>query len=302
MFSLLLSTASLFAQNKWNAAFQAYIDQYKGVAIEEMLRYNIPASITLAQGLIESGAGQSKLAVYGNNHFGIKCHDWQGNKIYKDDDVRDECFRSYENPRESFEDHSKFLAQRPRYQKLFTLSRTDYKGWARGLKAAGYATDPHYPKKLIGIIELYNLHDFDTASGEVAPATGMPSMAITTPTEQPIAQHAFFLRNDNCYLKARRGDTFQSIAEEVLIPAHKLAEYNERNKNDVLSEGDIVYLRHKRNSAEVQFKGKLHIVKAGESMYSIAQFYGIKLESLYKMNKLTPDYDIAVGDGLRVFQ
>ena len=151
------------AQIRWNQTYQQYIDQYKDIAIEQMLQYHIPASITLAQGLFESGAGKSELALKGNNHFGIKCNGWTGRKTYHDDDERNECFRAYDSPYESFVDHSKFLAGSKRYSSLFNLKTTDYKGWARGLKAAGYATNPQYANKLIDIIQLYKLYQYDTA-------------------------------------------------------------------------------------------------------------------------------------------
>ena len=151
LLSLLLSL-HLQAQMRWNSVYQSYIDQYKNLAIEEMLRYNIPASITLAQGLFESGAGRSELSIKGNNHFGIKCHNWTGPTVYHNDDAANECFRSYDNALQSYEDHSRFLKQNGRYSSLFQLDRTDYKGWARGLKAAGYATNPRYADKLIELI------------------------------------------------------------------------------------------------------------------------------------------------------
>ena len=149
------------AQMRWNSVYQSYIDQYKNLAIEEMLRYNIPASITLAQGLFESGAGRSELSIKGNNHFGIKCHDWTGASVYHNDDAANECFRSYDNALQSYEDHSRFLKQNSRYRSLFQLVRTDYKGWARGLKSCGYATNPQYADKLIELIELYKLYTLD---------------------------------------------------------------------------------------------------------------------------------------------
>lgn len=138
--ALILSVTHVSAQIKWNSAYQAYIDQYKDLAIEQMLKYNIPASITLSQGLLESGAGRSWLTKSSNNHFGIKCHGWTGRRVFHDDDERGECFRAYDNPRQSFEDHSRFLATQSRYARLFNYSRTDYKSWARGLKHCGYAT------------------------------------------------------------------------------------------------------------------------------------------------------------------
>ena len=147
---------------KWNQRYQRYIDKYKDIAIYEMLQHGIPASITLAQGVLESGAGESELTRKGNNHFGIKCHDWTGPTTYHDDDETGECFRVYQSALESYEDHSRFLC-RSRYQRLFSLSRTDYKGWARGLKACGYATNPKYAQLLIDIIECYNLSPLDRA-------------------------------------------------------------------------------------------------------------------------------------------
>ena len=160
---MLLMCATSSAQMKWNQSYQTYINQYKDLAIEQMLRYRIPASITLAQGLFESRAGQSDLARQGNNHFGIKCHNWTGPTQYHDDDAHGECFRVYQDAKESYEDHSRFLAKQPRYSRLFSLNTTDYKGWAHGLKSCGYATNPQYANKLIQIIELYRLQDYDKA-------------------------------------------------------------------------------------------------------------------------------------------
>ncbi|UKM64805.2 glucosaminidase domain-containing protein [Flavobacteriaceae bacterium GSB9] len=142
---------------------ERYIDTYKEVAQSEMKLYGIPASITLAQGILESASGTGRLTVEANNHFGIKCHEWTGAKIYHDDDRRQECFRKYKDAKYSFRDHSLFLTERKRYSKLFTLKKEDYKGWARGLRAAGYATDRRYPEKLISLIERYNLYEYDKA-------------------------------------------------------------------------------------------------------------------------------------------
>lgn len=140
---------------------EKYIDNFKDIAKEEMRLYNIPASITLAQGILESASGGGRLSVEANNHFGIKCHEWTGAKIYHDDDLKQECFRKYTDAKYSFRDHSLFLTERKRYSKLFNLKKEDYKGWAKGLKEAGYATDKQYPQKLISLIERYNLYEFD---------------------------------------------------------------------------------------------------------------------------------------------
>lgn len=285
------------AQLKWNSRYQAYIDQYKDLAIAEMLKYNIPASITLAQGLLESGAGMSELARNGNNHFGIKCHDWTGARTYHDDDATNECFRAYRDVYESYEDHSRFLARQPRYRSLFRLKRTDYKGWAKGLKKCGYATSPTYAKQLIGIIELYKLHKYDKAKKYDKFMVERSSVKDVAPS---INLHPIHIYNKNYYLNVRQGDTFRSIAREVGISYKKLAKYNERDKNDRLIPGEIIYLKKKQKKADKAYKNRPHRVKAGESMYSIAQYYGIRLESLYKMNDLSPDYSIQVGDLLRV--
>ena len=291
-----LSLITCVAQIRWNQTYQQYIDQYKDVAIEQMKHYGIPASITLAQGIFESGAGQSELAVRANNHFGIKCNGWTGRKSYHDDDERGECFRAYDNAYESFEDHSKFLSSRQRYSSLFKLKKDDYKGWARGLKAAGYATNPQYADRLIEIIQLYKLYEYDKAKGYdkfLSEHTKDNSL-----NGQPL--HSIKVFNKNYYLIARRGDTFKSIADEIGISYRKIAKYNERDKRDQLEEGEIIWLKKKQTKAPKDYKGRLHYVRNGESMYSIAQKYGIRLKNLYKMNHLTPDYQIRIGDALRL--
>lgn len=163
IFLFSISSMASWAQMRWNQTYQLYINQYKDLAIREMLQYRIPASITLAQAVFESGAGRSRLARLGNNHFGIKCHGWTGRTIAEDDDALGECFRAYDHPLQSFEDHSKFLVNSSRYRKLFSLSMQDYRGWAHGLKACGYATNPRYAYKLIELIELYKLYVYDSA-------------------------------------------------------------------------------------------------------------------------------------------
>jgi len=297
LWAMLLLANVAYAQMRWNSAYQQYIDQYKDLAIEQMKKYHVPASITLAQGLLESRAGLSDMARKGNNHFGIKCHNsWRGATVYYDDDAANECFRAYDNVYDSYEDHSRFLANGSRYQSLFRLKQTDYKGWARGLKKAGYATNPQYANRLIDIIQLYKLDRYDKAKHyNKFYARHSRDVAVGGGTLHPIYEY-----NNNYYVKARRGDTFRTIAQEVGLSYRKLAQYNERDKNDALEEGDIVYLKKKRTKAPKDYKGRLHYVRVGQSMYSIAQLYGIRLKSLYKMNDLSPDYQIKVGDGLRV--
>ena len=299
LFACLFFISHLSAQMRWNSVYQEYIDQYKDLEIEEMLRYNIPASITLAQGIFESGAGRSELSVKGNNHFGIKCHGWAGRSVYHDDDARNECFRAYDNVLQSYEDHSKFLRYNVRYNSLFTLQRTDYRGWAQGLKACGYATNPRYADKLIELIELYKLYELDKATSYdkfMAKRGGYDK-----PVSQGMSLHPIKIYNKNYYIIARAGDTFKGIGEEIDISYRKIAKYNERDKNDVLHAGEIIYLKKKQKKADKAYKNRPHIVKAGESMYSIAQRYGIRLKSLYKKNHLSPDYQARVGDTLRVY-
>ena len=285
------------AQMQWNQAYQNYINQYKDLAVQQMLRYHIPASITLAQGVFESRAGMSDLTRNFNNHFGIKCHNyWTGATTYKTDDAENECFRAYNNAYESYEDHSKFLCQSPRYSCLFKLGRRDYRGWAYGLKNCGYATNPSYADKLIQIIELYHLNDFDSDNNYNHFVERHNSRDISFNG----VLHSIKIFNDNYYLIAREGDTFKSIGKEVDISWRKLARYNERDKHDILQAGDIVFLKKKRSKAPKVFKNRPHIVQPGESMYLIAQMYGIRLKDLYKMNKLSPVYQIYSGAKLRV--
>jgi len=290
----LLVVVCATAQTKRNTLYEAYIERYKSLAIEQMNRYGIPASITLAQGLLESGAGQSSLARQSNNHFGIKCHGWTGRTTYHDDDAPDECFRAYKDVRDSYEDHSVFLSTQQRYARLFRLQKNDYKGWARGLKSCGYATNPRYAESLISIIETYGLYEYDSRSSRRHRRKGASSA-------QQGQSHQIYAYNDNLFIRVRRGDTFGALADELGISARKLAKYNERDRRDVLNDGERIYLKKKRSKADRRYKGIPHTVKAGESMYSIAQLYGIRLSSLYKKNHLSPDYTIAVGDKLRVY-
>lgn len=267
-----------------NQQYLDYIDKYKAEAVEQMQRYRIPASITLAQGLLESGAGRSTLTRKSHNHFGIKCGgSWRGKRTYHDDDARGECFRVYKNARESYEDHSRFLATNRRYASLFKLSTTDYKRWAKGLKKAGYATSPTYANQLINLIELYDLDHFDSSK--------LKGQWIAYP-------HETFLANGLLYVIARSGDTFDLLAEEFDLSARKLRKYNDLYKGYTLQEGDIIYLEKKHRRARKPYI--IHRVQPGESMYTVAQRYGIRLERLYKMNEKSADYIPAVSDLLRL--
>lgn len=293
-----VACTGVLAQMKWNQRYQTYINQYRDLAIEQMLKFKIPASITLAQGLLESGAGYSELATKGNNHFGIKCHGWTGRKTYHDDDEAQECFRAYNNVYESYEDHSLLLSRQPRYRSLFSLDGDDYKGWAHGLKKCGYATSPTYAQKLIGIIELYKLQQYDKAKKY---DRFMESRAYKdSPSAKGGILHPIHRYNKNYYIVVKQGDTFRSIGKELGLSYRKIAKYNERNKRDKLVVGETIYLKKKQKKADKTYKNRPHTVKPGESMYSIAQYYGMRVKSLYKKNDLSPDYVPKVGDKLRV--
>ena len=287
---LILALAPLSAQRK-NKIYLDYIEQYKSIAIKHQKQYGIPASITLAQGLLESGAGRSELARKSNNHFGIKCHsDWKGKRVYHDDDRKDDCFRKYDSPEESFDDHAKFL-KRPRYASLFELKVTDYRGWAKGLKQCGYATDRSYANKLIQTIELYELYQYDRPKFKPIRVQDLPPVEVENP-------HPVYRSWGLLYIEARNGDTFESIAQEFGFSAKKLAGYNEVPRDYPLENGDIVYLEKKKKKAEKGYD--YTVVRSGDSMHSIAQRYGIRLKNLYKMNRLPDDYIPSVGDRLKL--
>lgn len=272
--SLIILLLSYTVQGQ--SATRDYIERWHQVAIREMKVYRIPASITLAQGILESGSGKSYLATEANNHFGIKCHlDWKGRKVYKDDDERDECFRAYDQAEESFRDHSEFLANRSRYAFLFEEELTDYEAWAKGLKKAGYATDRHYPKRLIELIERYELYRFDEEDYQAGDEDEIP--AANTLSVLVSANHVD-------YVVVRTGDTFESIAEATDRKPEELLENNELRFDAQLKEGQIIYLQPKRKRAARKFK--THVVKEGENMYEIAQRYAIRLEKLYERNDL----------------
>ena len=279
-----------------NSVYEAYIEKYKDIAVEQMRRHKIPASITLAQGLLESGAGRSELAQKSNNHFGIKRgSDWTGPTVTHNDDRHGEHFRKYKSVEEGYEDHSRFLL-RERYQRLFRLSITDYKGWARGLKACGYATSPVYADRLIGIIELYELDKLDEDPNR--PRIVIPEYEPTP--EVHLNYRAFTLNNGLRCTIARTGDTWATIASDLRLPLDRLLDYNEADDDMPLADGDFVYLEKKATKGPKEMKGRWHKVTDDDSMYSIAQRYGIRLRSLYKMNYKDDDYQPLAGDLLRV--
>ncbi len=288
-------TTSLYAQSGQSVQWR-YIENYKDMAINQMQRYQIPASITLAQGLIESGAGQSRLAREAHNHFGIKVGmNWTGPYIVMSDDRPDDRFRKYRTDDESYEDHSRFLRNNQRYRSLFSLQLTDYRGWAHGLKRCGYATNPRYAEMLIGTIERYNLQQFDSFLSGRYHARSSSANEVRTESEF-FAHHIVYRVNKTYMIIAINGDTWESVARETGVSKRKLLKYNERMKGDRLSSGDIVYLEKKPTKADKKLKGVPHVVQPGESLYDIAQHYAIRLKNLYTLNGLSPDYVPQAGD------
>ena len=272
--TLFFATSSLFSQSP-----ESYIQKYSAIAQEQMREYGIPASITLAQGILESGSGKSKLASEGNNHFGIKCHDtWNGATMHLDDDAPNECFRKYKSVDQSFEDHSLFL-KKPRYQELFALEITDYKGWAQGLKKCGYATSPTYAKSLIDLIEKYELTQFDTEY---------------KPNEHSVAIN--ISNNRIKYVSAKKKEALKELAERTGVSEGLLKKYNDLEDGHVFKDKEIVYLQPKR------FKGsvKEHKVKRGENIRDISQQYGIRIRSIERKNHLERGEDLKTGTVLRL--
>ena len=283
---------------------EEYIEQWKSVAVKKMNQHGIPASITLAQGLLESGNGNSELARDANNHFGIKCTpDWTGGKSYHDDDRKNDCFRKYRDAADSFEDHSTFL-ERPRYASLFELKTTDYKGWARGLKAAGYATDPSYPQKLINLIERYELHKLDAGVdvahrpvGKEQPKPSRERMGRRPASEGEsitIAQgrNVEVFEGRIKFVRAKPGDNFRKLADELEMTAGMLARWNDMDKEAALSEGQVIFTQPKRNKAK---DAQTHTARDGESLWGVSQQYGVKLDRLAKYNGLARDAQLSAG-------
>ncbi len=321
---------NLFAA-KQNQAYLDYIEKYKDIAIREMNNYNIPASITLAQGLLESGAGNSDLAKRSNNHFGIKCRGnaWDGDKVYHDDDEKGECFRKYNSVLDSYEDHSKFLQNGSRYDFLFEYSNTDYKSWAHGLKKAGYATDPKYPTRLISIIEDYNLSQYDsqkTSKEEGSSKEKKEKKSFwnifhfkkkTTPTPpsqeekevnkvykeesyiaeiSPFRTHEITKINGIKSVVALPGDSYKSIADEFDLFEKELLKANEVQYGAELKSGDIVFLKKKKKKGS----SNSYTVQKDETVYQISQKTGIRVRSLYKINDLVYGKQVKEGDTIKL--
>ncbi len=307
-----------------------YIAKYENIAKREMKEYGVPASITLAQGILESQSGKSRLAIEGNNHFGIKCHDnWKGDKILHDDNKSQECFRKYNNPEESFKDHSKFLAERKRYAFLFRLPITDYEAWARGLKKAGYATDPTYPDKLIYIIEKYHLNKMDKDV-----LAQMSVKVEDTPEDDPANKKKKFI------YEVQEGETLFTISRKFNIPVKDIQRINNLNDFDIYK-GQILVLTESDNSSQSQSANDpvsepqqdnnisdnqsvsptgynnvdtntgedtafdnndnliLHVVKQGETLFSLSKMYKVSIDDLRRINHLS-DNNISVGKVIKI--
>ena len=296
---LLILTTHVNAQNNPKLTIEQYIEIYKNIAIAHMKEFRIPSSIILAQAILESSWGNSDLAVAANNHFGIKCHeDWTGKTYIKDDDTKDECFRKYNDPIESFKDHALFLTTRSRYACLFDLEITDYKGWSNGLKQAGYATNPKYPELLINLIEKYALFQYDKAQPFIADNGKKQKPGREAAQGKPVAskssgKHEISLNNRVKYIIARKDDSFLSLATALNMGTWQFYRYNDMDKKDHIEEGQKIYLQPKRRKSSAY---KQHIVKEGETLFDISQQYAVKIKHLHRLNpEMNPDGDISSG-------
>jgi len=290
---------------------RAYIEKYRDLAMSEMKRTGVPASITLAQGMIESDFGRSRLAIEANNHFGIKCHsDWTGPVLRHNDDRRNECFRKYNRPEESFYDHSDFLRSGSRYSFLFDYPVNDYKAWARGLKKAGYATNPDYADMVIRKIEENNLNYYDRGlpapekpAAKVTPMPETPRPVLDEPVDTApgskgkaeVQSHVPRIMENNRiqYIIVKEGETIGSLEKDFELLRWEITRYNEIEGDFVPEAGQMLYLQPKRDKAEV---GKeIHTVQEGESLYNISQKYGVRLKKLYEYNRMTEGDEPVVG-------
>lgn len=332
LFLLIIINVGLSAQSgQKNKLTLDYIDKYKDVAMTEMEKYKIPASITLAQGILESGNGQSKLAKQGNNHFGIKCHsDWKGKTMRMDDDAPKECFRVYKNAEESYRDHSKFLKNSQRYAFLFDLPITDYKAWAKGLKKAGYATLPTYANVLINYIETYNLQQYDQmvvkgkfkkskkekepekkveekkAPKHVKQKQIKPDKLVSTvPVLADCAvvgitdDHHYIRENFGVkFIFTKEGDDLATLAKELKMAKYQLVKYNNLGNKTTFAEGEVLYIGPKRRRAASGYK--YHSIQSGETLSQVSRLYAVKLERLYKMNGLDENSVLQVGQVIKL--
>ena len=331
---LIISGGNMMAQNGQKQKITLdYIEEYKNIAMCEMKKNKIPASITLAQGILESGNGTSRLAREGNNHFGIKCHsDWKGRTMRQDDDAPDECFRVYKSAEESYRDHSEFLKNNSRYASLFQLDITDYKGWAKGLKKAGYATLPTYANVLINLIEDYNLQQYDqlVVSGKFKckkkdkdkndeekveePKPENPKkekksrrheVVVTVPVLADCQvvgmtpDHHYIRENFGVkFVFTKEGDKLDSLAKELRVSEKQLIKYNDLGDKKTFTEGEVVYIGPKRRRAAQGYE--YHKIQEGETLRQVSRLYAVRLDRLFKMNGLDENSVLQIGQEIKL--
>ncbi|MGB4205658.1 MAG: glucosaminidase domain-containing protein [Bacteroidales bacterium] len=303
---LILVFNTLYAQDTYKyISREEYIKMYKPLVMEKMRQFKIPASIAMAQAMIESGNGNSELARYSNNHFGIKCHEWTGETFNWDDDKKQECFRKYSSVEESFYDHSLFLTSRPRYSSLFELDITDYKGWAFGLQKAGYATNPQYPQLLIKMIEENHLYEIDEEVLHGAVVAQAFESTTEVPENEPVvytevgpgpSHRSLLLLNRRLFVFSRADDTYFKIANDFNIPMTRLCHFNDVEPGSELTQGKPVFIEAKRRRS----KTDVHYAQTGETMHDIAQNHGIRLKNLYRMNNMIQGEEPRAGQKLRL--
>lgn len=320
---MLLGVAPAGAQSlRSRQTREEYIERYKSIAVAQMERYGIPASITMAQGILESDSGNSRLSLESNNHFGIKCKkNWTGPRVFHDDDEAGECFRAYESVEASYHDHAEFLDTQPRYDSLFAYSSTDYRSWARGLKAAGYATAPDYAQRLIRIIEDCKLYLLDAPGGERRYAAGRGSGAEagagSSSSQSSLAVGGYLIDPDNYrvtinahegynvyttngvhYILAKENDSFENIGRKFRLSAGNLRKFNDLKGRAQLAEGDVVFIERKKKAWDGNARN--HICREGETLRSVAQSYGIRTRSLEKLNGLKSGAVLVSGQTLQI--
>ena len=314
-----MGAALSHGQNKpVRQTLEEYVARYHPIAVAHMERYGIPASITLAQGILESDCGNSSLSRSSNNHFGIKCKsNWTGERVYHDDDAKGECFRAYPTVEASYEDHAEFLDRQPRYDSLFSYSATDYRSWARGLKAAGYATAPDYALRLVRIIENNRLYLFDREGGERLYAEGENSFAAQSSVGEPAlaaggvdpddyrvtinAHNGYnvYRTNGVCYVLAKECDSFENIGRQFRLSARNLRKFNDVASDAQPLTGEVIYIEKKKNGWEGN--ARLHTAVEGETLYSVAQSYAVRIKSLRKINRLkSTEVQFAAGDQIKI--
>lgn len=306
----------VFAQARMTTA--EYVEKYAWIAVREMESYQIPASVKLGQGILESSSGNSPLAREANNHFGIKCKkDWTGPTYIQDDDEKDECFRKYPTVQASYEDHSQFLRKNQRYAELFTYALSDYSSWAHGLKKAGYATNPKYAPLLIKTIEENRLYEYDKPGASPKyqppqPGNRKPDAAVSqgkrgkkSSVESDLPDFELDRQRKNRqiestnnvqYIIIKQGDSFENLSKELDMMPWQLPKYNDLPRNAALKPGDRLYIQPKKRKGQQ----KTHVVKPGETLHSIAQMYAIKLKRLCDLNELEPNSQLTNAKVLKL--